>query len=107
MEVKEVRIHHVPAQDGVDPIDLFIVWYGEHKSQVTLRCWDHAWTAYWGGHWEERVEPFLSKHATIGYLVNSFSRTQSPREKKWLRQILESIRKYLINIETEETPNGC
>ena len=99
MEIKEIRTHHIPAQDGVDPIDVFIVWYGEHKSQVTIRCWDKAWTAYWGGHWEEKVEKFLSEHAGVGYLVNSFSRTRSRTEQKWLREILESIRKYLKNIE--------
>ena len=48
MEIKEIRTHHIPAQDGVDPIDVFIVWYGCCKSQVTIRCWDKAWTAYWG-----------------------------------------------------------
>lgn len=99
MEIKEIRTHHIPAQDGVDPIDVFIVWYGGCKSQVTIRCWDKAWTAYWGGHWEENVEKFLTEHTEIEYLVTSFSRTRSRTEQKWLREILESIRKYLKNIE--------
>lgn len=99
MEIKEVGTHHIPAQDGVDPIDVFIVWYGGCKSQVTIRCWDKAWTAYWGGHWEEKVEKFLSEHAGIEYLVGSFSRTRSRTEQKWLREIIESIRKYLKSSE--------
>jgi len=99
MDIKEVRTYHIPAQDGVDPIDLFIVWYGECKSQVTIRCWDQAWTAYWGGHWEEKVENFMSTHTGVDYLVTSFSRTRSTTERKWVRQIVESIRKHFKSIE--------
>lgn len=99
MEVKEVRVHHIPAQNSVDPIDVFIVWYGECKSQVTIRCWNQAWTAYWGGHWDERVEKFILENADIDYLVTKFSRTRSNVERKWLREIIESVREYLKSIE--------
>ncbi|WEI04060.1 hypothetical protein PYR78_03045 [Acinetobacter johnsonii] len=110
MEVKEVRTHHIPAQTGVDPIDLFIVWYGEHKSQITIRCWDSAWTGYRGGHWTEKAENYLIECIDEGmtdHLVQLFSRTRSPREIKWLTQILGSIHKYLKELDKEETPNGC
>lgn len=102
MEVKEVRIHHIPAQDGVDPIDVFIVWYGEHKSQITIRCWDQAWTGYRGGHWYEQAEKYLTEcvdKGLIDHLVSLFSRTQSHKERKWLKNIIGSIHKHLKSIE--------
>ncbi|WP_218955590.1 hypothetical protein [Acinetobacter sp. YH12083] len=99
MKIEDIRTHHIPAQDGVDPIDVFIVWYGEHRSQVTIRCWDQAWTAYWGGHWERQVKNFISSHTGVCYLVNSFARTRGAVERKWLRQIVESIRKYFLTLE--------
>lgn len=101
MQVKEVRTHHIPSQDGVDSINLFVVWYGECRSQVTIQCWDHAWTAYWGAHWVERVEDFITDPEIIDYLISSFSRTRQARERKWLRQIIESIRKYFKNLEVQ------
>lgn len=102
MDIKEVRTYHIPAQDGVDPIDVFIVWYGECKSQITIRCWDSAWTGYRGGHWHEQVEKYITECVDQGstdHLVELFSRTRSPKEIKWLTKIIESIHKYLKSIE--------
>lgn len=105
MEVKEVRVYHIPAQDGVDPIDLFIVWYGGCKSQITIRCWDHAWTGYRGGHWTERVENYLIDCVDNGmtdHLAYLFARTSRKTELKWLTRIIGSIHKYLKSIKTAE-----
>lgn len=101
-EIKETRIYRIPKQLGVDPIDLFIDWYGDEKSQVTIRCWDTAWTAYWGGHWDEKVERFLVDEKRIGYLVNSFSRTHNTRETKWLRNIMASVQEHLKQLGFEK-----
>lgn len=42
MEIKETRIYRIPSQNNIDPIDLFVTWYGEHRSQVVIRCWDKS-----------------------------------------------------------------
>ena len=44
MEAQKVIVHHIPASNGVDPIDVFIACYGKQAFQVTIRCWDCAWT---------------------------------------------------------------
>ncbi|MCH7308380.1 hypothetical protein MMO38_09550 [Acinetobacter sp. NIPH 1852] len=109
MEIKEVRIHHIPAQNGVDPIDVFIAWYGEHKSQITIRCWDCAWTGYRGSHWTEKVEKYLVNCVDEGmtdHLVQLFSRTRSAKEIKWLTKIIGNIHQYFKCLESEATPNG-
>ncbi|MBF7691570.1 MULTISPECIES: hypothetical protein [Acinetobacter] len=88
--VKQTRIHRIPAQKGVDPIDVFIDWYGDDQSQVTIRCWDSAWTSYWGAHGHQDIENYLAEVHNCS-LVNRFARTQSSRELKWLKGICESI----------------
>lgn len=102
MEIKEVRTHHIPAQDGVDPIDVFIVWYGDCKSQVTIRCWDKAWTGYRGGHHTPRVEDYLVDCVEKGmtdHLVMLFSRTMQNSELSWLTKIIKNIHKHLKSSE--------
>lgn len=100
MEIKEIRTHHIPAQNGVDAIDVFIVWYGECKSQVTIRCWDQAWTAYWNAHWDQRVEKFIADNANTDYLVNNFARCKGDSMNMVrLKKIVKSIQKYLKNLE--------
>ncbi|CAM0618814.1 hypothetical protein V7I38_02625 [Acinetobacter baumannii] len=94
MEIKETRIYRIPSQNNIDPIDLFVTWYGEHRSQVVIRCWDKAWTAYWGGHWVEEVERFLLMD-NIEYLVTSLARTRAHQERNWLKNIIKSIQQYL------------
>lgn len=88
--VKQTRIYRVPAQKGVDPIDIFIDWYGDSQSRVTVRCWDSAWTNYWGAHGDEEVERFLVDSDAC-YLADKFRKTKSTRELKWLTEICESI----------------
>ena len=104
MDIKEVRSHHIPAQNKVDPIDIFICWYGEDKSQVTIRCWDSAWTAFRGGHSSEKVEKYLLDCLEMGlddHLVELFSRTRSPREIKWLTRIFNNIHLYLKDLDLD------
>ena len=96
VEVKETRIHRIPAQHGVDPIDVFIDWYGEDKSQVTLRCWNQAWTYYWGAHGHKDVEHFLVETGA-DYKANCFTRAtgQKQREVMWLEKIFHSLEAFL------------
>ncbi|MHA3090825.1 hypothetical protein [Acinetobacter brisouii] len=105
VEPKETRIYHIPSNNGVDPINLFVLWYGENKSQVVIRCWDHAWTAFWGAHWVEQVERFMLMD-NVSYLVNSFSRTRTKREEKWLKDIILSIQEFLKEQGFVEVKHG-
>lgn len=98
-KVQEVRVYHIPERVGIDAIDLFIVWYGGNASQITIRCWDRAWTGYRGGHWTEKAENYIVdciKEGMIDHLVTLFARTMQARELKWLRDILMSINTHLI-----------
>lgn len=97
-DVREVRVYHIPESNNVDPIDVFIVWYGECRSQITIRCWDRAWTAYRGGHLTEKVECYLVECVDRGmtdHLANLFSRTRSCAEIAWLKRIMVNISEYL------------
>nr|WP_314523643.1 hypothetical protein [uncultured Acinetobacter sp.] len=105
MTPKEVRIYHIPNSHGVDAIDVFICWYGEHQSQITIRCWDQAWTGYRGGHWYERAEQYLvevyEKHG-LDHLTSLFCRTRAPKERAWVTSILRNVCEFLKTQEPQQ-----
>lgn len=48
-------IEHIPVQKlvardipNLDPLHLFLEDLGDGKGQLTVRCYDRSWTAYWG-----------------------------------------------------------
>lgn len=93
-QVKETRIHRIPKRGAVDPIDVFIDWYGEHQSQVTIRCWDTAWTSYWGGHWYAEVEHFLAE-VSLDYLTTCMgSGLHRKKSEEWRRKVCESMQLF-------------
>lgn len=97
MEVKEVRTHHIPAKDNVTSIDVFLVWYGEQAYQITIRCYDHAWTAYRGSCGHDRIEDYFTdiwfERGYQEHLVNLFLRgsRHTKSEEKWLHQIIRNM----------------
>ncbi len=105
METPKTHVHHIPAQNNVDSIDVFITWYRDQAYQITIRCWDHAWTAYRGGCGHDRLEDYFVscwfEHGCKEHLVNLFIRAHqwSKREKKWLTQILGNVCEYFKNLE--------
>ncbi len=34
---------------GLDPITVFLEDYGPRQGQITIRCYDEIWSAYWDG----------------------------------------------------------
>ncbi|WP_455799074.1 hypothetical protein [Acinetobacter baumannii] len=102
MEVKSVHSHHIPANNGVDPIDVFIVWYGEQAFQVTIRCWDCAWTAYRGSCGFKTIEEYFLKqwyececHEHVVQLFTTTSRHTTQREEKWLFKVVRNMCQHL------------
>ena len=108
METKEVSTHHIPKQDDVGPINVFIINSGEGNFEVTITHWGCAWTARLFTHWEKEVEKFISTHASIDSLVNSFSRNRTSKEEKLVRPVIEAVRKYFKSIEVAnyKAPEG-
>ncbi|MDQ8951728.1 hypothetical protein RFH42_01980 [Acinetobacter rudis] len=107
MSTPKTHVHHIPAQNNVDSIDVFITWYRDQAFQITIRCWDHAWTAYRGGCGHDRLEDYFiecwCERGIKEHLINLFIRaTQcSKREKKWLAQILGNMCEYFKNLEVK------
>ena len=104
--IKEVRTHHIPAQNGVDAIDVLIAWYGEQAFQVTIRCWDCAWTGYRGSCGFDRIEDYFAdvwyERGYQGHLVNVFkatSRNTTQREEKWLFKVIQNVCKHFKELK--------
>ena len=108
METKEVTTHHIPKQDDMGSIDVFIINSGEGRFEVTISHRGCSWTARLFTHWEKEVEKFISTHESIYSLVSSFSRNRTSKEEKLVRPVIESIRKYFKSIEIEnyKAPEG-
>ena len=106
MSEKKVKAHYIPSTGSVDAIDVFIVWHGGQAFQITMRCWDHAWTAYRGSCGFENIEDyFIDVWFERGYrehLVNLFLRTKSKKESEWLSQIIESMCEYFKKLKVEQ-----
>ena len=108
METEEVITYHIPKQDNVSPISVFIINHDKGNFEVTITHRGCAWTARLLTHWEKEVEKFISTHASVDSLVHSFSRNQTSKEEKLVRPVIESIRKYFKSIEVAnyKTPEG-
>lgn len=104
-EAPKTHVHHIPAVSGIDSIDVFITWYRDQAFQITIRCWDHAWTAYRSSCGHDRLEGYFTniwfEHGYKEHLVNLFIRTtqSSKREKEWLTQIVGRMCEYFKEIE--------
>ena len=108
METEEVITYHIPKQDDVSPISVFIINHDKGNFEVTITHRGCAWTARLLTHWEKEVEKFISTYASIDSLVHSFSRNQTSKEEKLVRPVIESIRKYFKSIEVAnyKAPEG-
>ena len=108
METKEVITYHIPKQDDVSPISVFIINHDKGNFEVTITHRGCAWTARLFTHWEKEVEKFISTHASVDSLVHSFSRNQTSKEEKLVRPVIEAVRKYFKSIEVAnyKAPEG-
>jgi len=107
MGIKNIRTHQIPAQDGVDAIDVFCAWYGNQAYQITIRCWDHAWTACRGSCGYDQIEDYFIdiwfERKYHEHLVNLFLRStrHTKTEEKWLHKILKNICEYFKNLKVK------
>ena len=108
MEIQEVRTHHIPASNGVDPIDVFIAWYGNQAFQVTIRCWDCAWAGYRGSCGHDAIEDYfidcwyereIQEHLVQVFTANSRHTTQ--REEKWLFKIIRNVCQHFKSLKVK------
>lgn len=108
MEIEEVITYHIPKQDDVSPISVFIINHDKGNFEVTITHRGCAWTARLFTHWEKEVEKFISTHASVDSLVHSFSRNQTSKEEKLVRPVIEAVRKYFKSIEVAnyKAPEG-
>lgn len=54
--VVTMKITDVPA---LDPITVFLEDIEPRRGRITIRCYDKAWTAYWGGMGDNTVSEFF------------------------------------------------
>lgn len=106
MKPKSITVHHIPAGgDVVDAIDVFIAWYGEQAFQITIRCYDHAWTAYRGSCGRDCIEDYFIElwfeHDLKDHLVDLFLRAhkQTKRERDWLHRVIGNMCEYFKGLE--------
>ena len=109
MEAQKVIVHHIPASNGVDPIDVFIACYGKQAFQVTIRCWDCAWTGYRGSCGYDKIEDYFIdvwfERGYMEHLVKVFTATTrhtTQREEKWLFRIIGNICRHFKNLAKQE-----
>ena len=60
MEIEEVITYHIPKQDDVSPISVFIINHDKGNFEVTITHRGCAWTARLFTHWEKEVEKFIN-----------------------------------------------
>ncbi|WP_210498867.1 hypothetical protein [Vibrio crassostreae] len=56
-----------------DPITLFVNDIDKGKGSVTIKCYDSAWTAYWGGMGDRTVLEYLAtaqQYSLVNYLAS-------------------------------------
>lgn len=106
MKPLSVNTHYIDNTNGVlDCIDVFISHYGGQAYQITIRCYDHSWTAYRGSCGFDSIEEyFIDVYFERGYiehLVDLFLRAHksTKKEKDWLTRIIGDICIYFKNIE--------
>ena len=108
MEIEEVITYHIPKQDDVGPIGVFIINHDKGDFEVTITHRGCAWTARLFTHWEKEVEKFISTHESVYSLVISFSRNQTKKEVMLVKPVIEAVRKYFKSIEVAnyKAPEG-
>lgn len=73
--VTKLTITEAPA---LDPINVFLEDLEPRKGRITIRCYDKAWTAYWGGMGEQTIAQFFcscDQHYIAGNLDQGISST--------------------------------
>lgn len=110
--IPQVNVHHIPSSDDVTQIDMFCVKHPDGQYQITIRCWDHAWTAYRERCGFETIEQYFTEmwfeNGFEEHLVNLFLRAKHTKaEEKWLRKIMKNICVYLKNLDSDSVQESA
>ncbi|AUR92320.1 hypothetical protein NVP1170O_207 [Vibrio phage 1.170.O._10N.261.52.C3] len=99
MKVTKSKIEKIYIKniEGLDPITVFIEEYEGFKAEVTIKCWDQSWTAYWGS----MGCPLKEFFTDIPYLINCFSRgirsdTDEIDEEAMSENFITKVREYIL-----------
>lgn len=108
MKPQSIAIHHIPqGGDVYDNIDIFIAHHGGQAFQITVRCYDHAWTAYRGSCGFDTIEEYFTdvwfNRGYHEHLVNLFIRNgkATKREKDWLNRIIKNMCDYFKELNND------
>lgn len=101
---KAIRTYHIPAGDGLDDIDLIIFDHEPQQARLTIRCYDHAWTAWRGSYGAASIEEYLIQGYEKGIDHTQIFKPSTGFEKGeygWLKKIIQRICNFLIEHKTD------
>ena len=90
----------IPESAGLDRISVFLTDYGVGRGMVTLVCYGNAWSSYFGGMGEKRIEEFV-RMAGRDYLVNKLGISQVLAQRKrdlvYLGRVIDAVKAELAD----------
>ena len=93
-----VHAYTIPAQPGLDPIQVYWEDFEPGRGRVTFTCFGSAWTVYFGAMGKDTIREFFAK-ADTSYLVNRISGAQNlkqtRKDEKYLARIIQAIQEDL------------
>lgn len=102
-DVHTFRITDVP---GLDPITVFLDDHEPGRGTLTVRCFDRAWTCYWGAMGDGKsLAQFITRSADAGYIANCLVRGNraaitkpqvQDREEAYVLRIATAMREALV-----------
>ena len=100
MKIESSKIQKLTLSEleRLDPVSVYIEDIGERSGEITLKCFNKSWTAYWGGCGHNGVANFYLS-CDNPYLVNCFSRgiddtiTDYDNLDTWLKRHIVKLRK--------------
>lgn len=100
--VESILVEDIPR---LDPITIMVNNLGEGQAEVTIKCYDKSWTAYWGS-MGGTVEEFFSR-TNVGYLVNCFDRgirsDSDLKDTDAMKEVfVKEIRSFILEKRREE-----
>ncbi len=116
-----LRIVHIPAQrydaakglSSLDPVTAFLQDFEPGRGQLTLVCWERAWTYFWGAMGDGSTVAEFVGRASTRYLVGKLMlpsdvmlKRAERREDQWVNQIIEGLKNELIRAAIASEKGG-
>lgn len=90
---------HTIASPTLDPITIIIQDFEPGRGEIIVKCFDCAWTAFWGSTGNDSIADFL-KRVSANYVANNLIRgrrqwisnkRQEEREFAYLLKVAQAI----------------